>query len=236
MHIDFKKLRNRLFVAFLILYVGIIIFESLFGFNQEVITKLLYNYEDFAQPLYTLIILFTTMTGLFTSVAVISGFFLFTTPTLIILTSIGIILGIPLIFIISRKVGRKSFEEYINLNDDNAKKLKKIFKNHHTALVVLFNFVYFFPSPFGCIIGGFGENETAKLIIISIIGNLVNVIGLILVLYLLQIGNLVYLTLLLSILILITIIPLIIYRKNIRDIIKIIFKKNTKEINLYSMK
>jgi uncharacterized membrane protein YdjX (TVP38/TMEM64 family) len=230
MLINYKKLRNRLFVILLIFYAAVIIFESIFGFNQEIITKLLYNYEDFAQPLYVLIVIFTTMTGLFTSVIVLSGFFMFSTPTLIILTSIGIALGIILVFIIARKIGRKSFEEYINLNKDNSKKLREIFRKDYLAIVVLFNFVYFFPSPFGCIIGGVGEGDskTAKVLIISIIGNLVNIIGLILFLYFIQLGNLIYLLILSVALILVTVVPIVIYRKNIKDIFRIIFKKNKK--------
>lgn len=225
MRINFKKLRTFSLITLLIFYIGILIFESFFGFNQGIISKLLSNYDDLSQPLYVLLILFAAITGLVSAAVVVSGFFLFDHITLIVLTSIGIIIGIPLIFILSRKIGHKAFEEYLNLNKNKSKKLKKIFKNDSTALIILFNFVFFLPSTFGGIAGGLGELKMTKLIILSVIGNLINQIAFILFMIGVQNNNLLYIIPSLSAIILNTGIPVLVYRKNIIEVFKVTFQK-----------
>jgi uncharacterized membrane protein YdjX (TVP38/TMEM64 family) len=222
---NFKKLRRYSLIILLAIYVSAIIFESFFSFNQTVIIKLVDAYENFSQPSYVLILTASIVTGIFPSIVILAGFFMFTTPTLLILSSIGIILGIPLIFILSRKIGQKAFYDYTNLNEIKAKKLKKIFKNNYTAMVVLFNFSVLLPSIFGCIIGGLGKAKMTKLIFISILGNLINQIAYILFMFGIQYNNLFYIIPSLSIMILTTGISFFIYRKNIKDVLKIIFKR-----------
>lgn len=222
---NFKKIRKYLLISLIIVYVGIIIFESIFSFNQTTIIKLVDTYGSISQPLYVFILILSTVTGIIPGEIIIAGFFMFSTPILIILVSISIILGIPLTFIISKKIGKKAFDNYINLNENKAKKLKKIFKNNSTALVLLFNFNIFLPSLFGCVIGGLGESKMTKLILLSILGNLINQIASILLLFGIQHNNLVYLIPSLSVLILVTGLSFLVYRKNIMDVLKIIFKK-----------
>ncbi len=228
MPINIKKLRKYLIIVLLIIYLVVIIFESNFNFNQEVIEKLLSNYQNFTQPIYTFIVLITTMTGTVSSAFILSGFFMFNAPTLVVLTSIGIILGIILVFVLSRTIGHQAFEKYINSDKNNAKKLKRIFKNDSNAIIVLFNFVFFLPSTIGCILGGLSKSKMTKWIIISIIGSLLNQIGLILLLLSIQDNSLVYLVLTISALVLISVIPIIIYRKDIKDIMKITFERRSK--------
>lgn len=225
MNINFKKLRNYLLIGLLIICVGFIIFEASFNFNQGILTNLFSHYEDFAQPLYVAIIFVSLFIGLIPSAVVLAGTFIFTLPTIIILTSIGIILGIPLIFILSKKIGHKSFDEYINLNENKEKKLRRIFKNDSTALVILFNFVFFLPSNLGCIIGGLQGIKMVKPIIISIIGNLINQISFIFIMFGFLNNNLNYLIPALVAIILNTGIALIIYRKDIKDVLMITFNR-----------
>jgi uncharacterized membrane protein YdjX (TVP38/TMEM64 family) len=225
MPINFKKLRKYSLIILLILYIGIIIFESSFNFNQGVLSKLFSNYEDFAQPLYVLIILISLLIGLVSSAVVLAGVFIFNLPTIIILTSIGIILGIPLIFVLSKIIGHNAFDKYLNLNENKEKKLRQIFKNDSTALVILFNFVFFLPSNLGCIVGGLRGFKMIRSIIISIIGNLINQISFIFLMFGILYNNLNYLILSLLAIMLNTGIVLIIYRKNIRNVLMITFKK-----------
>ncbi|HTY44101.1 MAG TPA: hypothetical protein VMC80_02565 [Patescibacteria group bacterium] len=225
---NFKKLRKYLLIALIILYIGIIIFESAFNFNQKIIGNLLSNYEDFAQPLYVLMIIFAIIIGLISSAVVLSGFFIFNMPTLVILTSIGVIVGVPLIFILARKIGRKSFEQYIDLKKGKAEKLKEIFRKDSMALIVLFNFVFFLPSTFGGIVGGLGVKKLTKPIVISLIGNLINQISFIFFISGIQFNNLSYLVPSVLALALNTGIPLWIYRKNIGDVLRITFRKDKK--------
>jgi uncharacterized membrane protein YdjX (TVP38/TMEM64 family) len=222
---NFKKFRKYFLIALLILYVGIIVFEAIFNFNQTIISKLFTHYEDFAQPLYVLIVIVSIMTGLISGAITFSGFFIFNVFTLIILTSIGVIFGISLVFLLSRKLGHKPFEEYVNRNEGRAKKLKEIFKKDSAALAILFNFVFFLPSTFGNIILGLGDSKMTKLIIISIIGNLINQIAFILFTFGIQYDNLAYIIPSLLALILNTLIPILLYRKNIRDVFTIMFKR-----------
>lgn len=230
MPISFKKLRNYSLIILLILYIGIIIFESSFSFNQGILSKLFSHYQDFVQPLYVLIILIGLTIGLIPSAIVFTGIFIFNIPTLIILTSIGIVLGIPLIFILSKKIGHKAFDNYINLDENKEKKLREIFKNDSTALVILFNFVFFLPSNLGCIVGGLRGFKMIKSVIISIMGNLINQMAFIFLLFGVLNNNLNYLIPALVALILNTGIALIIYRKNIKNVLIITFKRKNKSI------
>ncbi len=225
MTINFKKLRNYFLVGLLIICIGVIILESSFNFNQVILTNLFSHYEDFAQPVYVLIILVSLFIGLIPSAVVLAGAFIFSLSTIIIITSIGIILGIPLIFILSKKIGHKAFDEYINLDENKEKKLRTIFKNDSTALIILFNFVFFLPSNLGCIVGGLRGLKMIKSIIISIIGNLVNQIAFIFIIFGILNNNLNYLIPGLSAIILNTGIVLIIYRKNIKNVLMITFKR-----------
>lgn len=225
---NFKKFRKYFFIALLILYAGIIIFEAIFHFNGTIINKLFSNYENFAQPIYVFIVIFAILTGLLSGAVVFSGFFIFNVFTLIILTSIGIILGVLLIFILSRKLGHKPFEEYIKKKEGRAEKLKEIFKKDSVALAILFNFVFFLPSTLGNIILGLGESKLTKLIIISIIGNLINQIAFIFFTFGIQYNNLAYSIPSLSALILNTGIPIWLYKRNIKDVLTITFRRKRK--------
>jgi uncharacterized membrane protein YdjX (TVP38/TMEM64 family) len=230
MIVNFKKIRNYILIGLLIICIGVIVFESSFNFNQKILTNLFNQYDDFAQPLYVLIILVSLFIGLIPSAVVLAGTFIFSLSTIIILTSIGIILGIPLIFIISKKIGHKSFDEYINLDKNKEKKLRNIFKNDSTALIILFNFVFFLPSNLGCIVGGLRGSKMIKPIIISIVGNLINQISFIFIMFGFLNDNLNYLIPALVAIVLNTGIALIIYRKDIKDVLMITFKRKVSRL------
>lgn len=223
--INLKKIKNYLIIIFIIVYIGIFVFEGIFNFNQGVISNLLSRYQGFAGLIYVLLLTIGMAVGLLTAVIVFSGFFVFNFSELIILTIIGVILGISLIFILARVFGHKAFMEYLKVHEKRKEKLKELFTRDSTALTILFNFIFFLPSTFGGIVGGLADIKLYKFIPISIIGNLINQIAFIFLLYGTQNGKMIFLIPSIIVLILNTLIPIIIYRKNIGDVFRIIFKR-----------
>lgn len=222
---NLKKARNYLIIFFIIAYLGIFIFEGIFNFNQGVISHLLSQYDDFSEPIYVLLLIVGIATGLLTAIIVFSGFFVFNIYQIVILSTIGIIFGISLTFILARIFGHKSFMNYLKVSENREEKLKEIFIKDSTALAVLFNFVFFLPSTFGGIIGGLADIKLYKFIPLSIIGNLINQIAFIFLLYGTQAGRTEFLIPSIIVLALNTLIPIIIYRKNIKDVFAITFRR-----------
>jgi len=226
MKINFKKVRNFLIIFFIVLYIGIFVFEGIFNFNQTAISNIFIKYQDVAEPLYVMLLTVGIATGLLTAIIVFSGFFVFNIYQLTILTSIGVTLGILLIFILARVFGHKAFMNYLKVKEKKAEKLKEVFTRDSTALTILFNFIFFLPSTFGGIVGGIADVKLYKLIPISIFGNLVNQIAFIFFLYGTQANRRGFIIPSVIVLFLNSAIPIFIYRKNIKDVFTIMFKKN----------
>jgi len=225
MKFNFKKIRNFLIIFFIVIYVGIFIFEGIFNFNRGVISNLFIKYQNIAEPLYTVLLTVGIATGLLTAIIVFSGFFVFNLSQLLTLTTIGVTLGILLIFFLARIFGHKSFMEYLKVKKDRTEKLKEVFTKDSIALTILFNFIFFLPSTFGGIVGGITDAKLYKLIPISVFGNLVNQIAFIFFLYGTQADRGGFIIPSVIVLFLNSAIPIFIYRRNIKDVFAIMFKK-----------
>jgi len=227
---DFKKLKFYSFITFFILSLSLILFSGLFHFNLTSIGSLLERYDNAASVIYVTLITLATATTLPINVTILSGMLVFPVYYIILLTLIGVLIGVHILFYMSRNITEDEFRRYTKIRKDKLKDIVDLLRKDSLAFVVLLTFVYAFPSNLAGMIAGFTKMKLYKFVTISIIGHGISATSVILMVHNLYIGNSLNVAIFLTILILNTLIPIIIFRKSIKDVFDLAFKRYDWEI------
>ncbi len=230
MKFNLRRIKFYVFILFVAISLGGIIFSQTMGYNQDSIKNLLLKYYVFSAPLYILLAMLAISTTLPVTALIVAAMFIFPMYELIILTTIGIVLGTFFVFFITRELGEEAYEQYVKLKRHKLRAFGRLMKRDSTALVILLNFVYFFPSNLGGVVGGLTEMKFKKFALISIIGNFFNSAGLILITFGLYILNSSYLMIGATALFLNSSLPIYFLRRNIKEIWMLAFNRVKKEL------
>jgi len=220
------KLKHIIFIILGILSFSLVLLVGVLNYNVESVNNLILNFHSFSIVIYIAIIAFAAATTLPINVTLIVGIFLFSFSEALLYAFLGVYLGSLVIYIISIYAGRGILKDYAK-SRSKMKALDDLLHENKMSIVMLFNFVYFFPSNLAHIVAGYTKLDFWRFSFATITGNFPNIFGLALIIIGVSIPNYYYLASGLAILFFMTAIPLYIYRKHMRDILILAFSYKT---------
>lgn len=221
--VNLRKIKGWLFLSFVILSLVLVAFAGFLNYTTEDIQNLMMGYRNLALFIYIVLIAIAAATTLPISAVLAAGIFIFSFFEAVLLAFIGIIAGALFIFYLSRKTGYDSFKYYANLKHEKLKALRELLKENAFNIVMLFNFVYFFPSNLAYIVAGITGMKMRKFLFAAIIGNFPNFIAFAMLIYGSYYQNYYLVTIAIIVLVLASGIPLYVYRRHMKDIVVLAF-------------
>lgn len=170
-----------------------------------------------------------TATTLPITVVLVPGIFLFTFKWAMFYGFLGLIIGGLVIYFLSWYLGREFVREYMGIKKGKLKLLDELIEKDPFKLVLVLNCVYFFPSNLAYAMAGITDLKFWKFLFATIIGNFSNFYAVGLLTIGARSGSYLHITSGVIILVLVTLIPLIIYREHLKEIMRVIFSKKTAE-------
>jgi len=168
---------------------------------------------------------FASATTLPISLVLIPGILLFSFQWAIILSFIGIVLGALIIYYLTIFLGKDFVEDYVGVQGKKLRVVKKMVEENSFGFLLILNSFYFFPSTLAHVVAGLTKTRFWKFIIPTMIGNFINFFFLGLLTLGISRGNYNYVYLSFGVLVLNSLIPLLIYRKRVKEILKVSFGK-----------
>ncbi len=218
-----SKLKFWIFLVFLILSTLFSISLGIFDIDQTAVEGFLKANPYFSKLVFFGIMTIAVATTLPVNLIALAGLFVFDFYILLLMVSISILLGVVIMYFIAKQLGEKGFEEYAGINGTRINVLHKLMKEHRYPLMTLLSFVYFFPSNMAGVTAAFTGTEFPKFFVISFFGNAINIIFFIILAKGIMVNNFLISSVSLVILILNTLVPLVIYRKNIKNVFRLVF-------------
>ncbi len=220
-----KKIKFAILVLMIIASFSVIFFSNQLGLEDIFQRKDLHN--DLPSVLiYIAWMIFAASTTFPISVVLIPGIFVFSFWYAIIFTYIGIVIGALITYYLSMYLGRDFADEYAGVHGERIRIVKSLIEKKSFGVLLVLNAFYFFPSNLAHVVAGLTKTRLSRFLIPTIIANFLNFFFIsLLTLGVLENNNTYIYTSIIS-LILISVIPLIIYRKHLKEIFMVSFGKN----------
>lgn len=150
------------------------IFSGYFGININSFEYIFSINPFFSAFLY--ILLFVLLTSFSFSVSVMTslGTALFSWYLVVIYAMIGIMGSSIIDFYLSRKLGKKHIQRYLNKNSGKIEKLKDIMEKNTFKTILIFSAIFFVPPTLPNFLGGIININFKKYILATFLGNLPN--------------------------------------------------------------
>jgi len=222
---NIKRIKFWIFISFLVLSFLLVLFVGALNFNETALGNFLSKGMIISPILYTLLIVITSSTSLPSSIVALAGLALFPLYLLIPLTVIGMFAGLCFMFYFAKQFGEEGLRSYSKIEGNKLKAFVKLLKLDSTSFVVLFTFFYFLPSNLASVAAALGDMKFKKFVLITLVGNFLNLGGFIFLSYGVYSANLYIILPSAMVLVADSLIPLYIYRRNIEDIVLFIFNK-----------
>lgn len=223
--ISASKIKFWFLIAFILFSTLFSLSLGIFDINQSTIETFLKDNSYFSKIIFLIIMTIAVATTLPVNLVSLAGLFVFDFQILIVMTLISITLGVLIMYLIAKSLGEKGFEEYAGIKGSRINILHKLIKKHKYSLMIILSFVYFFPSNMAGITAAFTRTKLSKFFVISFLGNAINIIFFITLARGILIKDLALALISTILLIANTAIPLVYYRKNIKDVAKLVLAK-----------
>ncbi len=224
---NFKKIKFVIFLIFITFALTSVFFAGKLGYNIENIQELLLEYYYTSILIYIILISIASATTLPISIIAIPGILVFSFWSAVLYAFVGILLGAMFVFFISRYFGKSFIKEYVELKGGRLKKLNEIVEERSFKMIILLNFVYFFPSNLAHMVAGLTKTPFHKFLFATSAGNFANFLAVVILVQGIVYLNYYYIFSSILILILTTLLPLYFYRKHVRDIIILAYSEET---------
>lgn len=222
--LNIKKLRFAVFLIFIILTLALFLFAGAINYNTTSITNLLENYSSLAVIAYIFLIALAGATTLPITAVLIPGVIIFSWLNSLIYAMLGIMIGAFFTYFFSKYTGKDFLDEYSN-ERKKIKALKNMVEENAYELVIILNFVYFFPSNLAHIVAGITNLKFSKFLFATIAGSFMNTFAVILVIQGFYVSNILYVILGIVIIFISSSIPFIVYRKKAKYLISLIYNR-----------
>jgi len=219
---NYKKIKFWALVILIFASLSLFFFADKLGIDNNLSTGNLQN-DIPSVIIYILWMTFASATTLPISVILVPGILLFSFQWAIILSFIGIILGAVIMYYLTIILGKDFVDEYVGKHGEKLRIVRSMIKKNSFGILLALNSFYFFPSTLAHVVAGLTKTKFWKFIIPTIIGNFINFFFLGLLTLGFSEGNYNYVYTSLVILVLNSLIPLIIYRKHLMDILRVSF-------------
>ena len=220
-----KKIKLGIFLTFFIISLSLFFITVVLDYNHITVQNIIIKHEYFSVFLYIILVAIAAVTTIPITVTLVAGVFIFSFWLTVFYAFLGILIGASILFLFSRKMGRKVFVEYAEFKKGRLRALNDLLQENSLNIILLFNFIYFFPSNLAHMIGGITKINFSKFLFLTIIGNFPNMFSITLLVYGIINSNTIFIVIAVIILILTTGIPLYIYRKHMKDILVIAFNR-----------
>ena len=218
--ISSKKIKFFVFIIFFLSTLLLFFFAGAVHYNSESITGFLKAYGSFAVIIYMLLIALASATTLPITLVLIPGVIIFSFINSLIYAMFGIILGAIFTYFFSRYTGKDFLNEYA----EKRKKLKNLIEKNSLPIVMILNFVYFFPSNLAHITAGITGLKFSKILIATIAGNFFNIFAILLIILGFYSSNNPYIFAGITILAASSLVPFIVYRKKVLSLIELVYE------------
>lgn len=223
--ISASKLKFWVFLMFLVLSILFSLSLGILDINQATLEGFLKANPYFSKVIFLGIMTIAVATTLPVNLIALAGLFVFDFYILLLMVFVSIFLGLIIMYFIAKKLGKEGFEEYAGIEGTKTNILHKLMKKHKYPLMTLLSFVYFFPSNMAGVTAAFTGTEFSKFFAISFLGNAINIIFFVILVRGIMIKGIVLILISFFLLVLNTLIPIIVYRKNIKGVFKLVFIK-----------
>jgi uncharacterized membrane protein YdjX (TVP38/TMEM64 family) len=218
-----NKLKFIIFIAVAVISILLVLFVGIFNYNVENVKGLISSHIIISIIIYIGLIAVASATTLPITVTLIAGILVLSFKEALLYALIGVYLGAFLLYLFSIKTGKGILHYYAK--GEKLKILDKLIHENAFSLVILLNFVYFFPSNLAHIVAGITNLKLRKFFI-AMFGNLINTSSVAIIILGILNQNYIYVSAGIIILVLVTVIPLYIYRRHMRDLIILGFSRN----------
>jgi uncharacterized membrane protein YdjX (TVP38/TMEM64 family) len=226
-----SKKKFVIFLSFIIVCVAVSVFSGYLGLNPTTIQ----NYVSVNNTLFAVIytIAFVILASLSFSISVMSGLgiFFFSVKETIVYSLIGIMGGAIVHFYMSRRLGKKAIQDYIEKRGGRLEEFENIFKKDPSKTVLLLSAIFIVPPTIPNCLGGILNISLKKYSIATLLGNIPNTILTVCFLDGISTGNTAEVYFCIIGLILVTVISMLFYRGEIKSIFRLSFPWLFKKIN-----
>lgn len=223
---NYKKIKSIFFIIFVILSIFLVFFSEIIGFNQANLNLLIQKYSFMASIIFTILITIASATTLPISLVLVLGFLTFSPTETILLTILGTYIGASIIYFLARKTGSDFIKNYGDIKGQKLKALHQLIKNNPEKLTIIITLLYFTPSNIAGMIAGATKMKFSKFSIINTLCNLPGTFLITFIYFGITLNNPTYFIYAVIIMTLTTAIPLLVYKKHLKEIFVIIFNKN----------
>ena len=220
--IGIKKIKFYIFLALMIISFALFLVFIFTGYDSQ---HFLMTLESYGVPelLYTAWIILAVATTLPISAVIFAGIVYFTFFKAMIYAFIGILLGAVITFYLSRWLGRDYIKsEYNTKGKGKLAAINRIIQKNSVAYVVVLAFVYIFPTNLAYMIAGVTDMTLGQVVLITVLGNITTTLGVGAISLGILGSNITYIIGGAAILAIINIVPILIYYKQMKELIRVL--------------
>ncbi|PIN91572.1 hypothetical protein COU57_00075 [Candidatus Pacearchaeota archaeon CG10_big_fil_rev_8_21_14_0_10_32_14] len=219
-----KKIKFAILIFMIVASLLVVIF------SKEIVKGNIFEKKDLHNDLSSVFIyiawmVFAASTTFPITTILIPGIFLFSFGYALIYTYVGIVLGALTIYYLSIYLGRDFVNDYTGIRGDKIKIVKGLVEKESFGFLLVLNAFYFFPSNLAHVVAGITKTKFWKFFIPTILANFLNFFFVALLTLGIAENNKSYIYGSTVALFFISVIPLIIYRKHLKEIIYVSFSK-----------
>jgi len=219
------NLKGIIFIILIVISISAFLFADYLNYDVQTIKSLISQNYYLSVFIFLILIIVAAITTLPISVASIPGVLVFSLVNTVFYVMIGIVVGAFILYYLSKWLGKKFVDEYAELKGGKLRAFNELMHENSFRFVILLDFVYFFPSNLAHMVAGITNLKISKFLFATIVGNFLNSFSIILLIFGIINQNISHIVIASLVLALTTLIPLYIFRRDIKDILILSFSE-----------